>query len=151
MTTPDPQSPDSVREAILTVLRVVYLNTARPRPSDYADALAPLITRLLFDAEIRGGMDMLQLLDRPDADLLRERLAAGPRTPVPPITLTPEDLSMCDTSSLAAAWSRGYDAGDRDAYNAAEARQWNGRDLDPDELTANPYQDDAPTTPGDPA
>lgn len=46
--------------------------------------------------------------------------------------------------ALAQAWDAGYNAGDRDAYNAAEARLWNGRDLHDDELTTNPYRTAAP-------
>jgi hypothetical protein len=46
-------------------------------------------------------------------------------------------------ANLAKAWDEGYAAGDRDAYHSSKARAWNGRTLDNDELTPNPYLTEA--------
>lgn len=51
---------------------------------------------------------------------------------------------MClDKNEKARIWDEGYAAGDRDAYNAANARDWNGRTLDEEELTKNPYLEES--------
>jgi hypothetical protein len=53
------------------------------------------------------------------------------------------DLHAAFQRARAEAWDEGYAAGDRDAYNSHEARTWNGRALDDDELTRNPYAAEA--------